>query len=113
MLLSCVLLASASHWWVAALGSQLNGVGIGIYTAPASFVIARLGGKGNAAMAFTTWKVAQGISIVLALQLCGWLEPLFGMARVIAGGALLSVLPYAALLSGRMSIQLDDTDASD
>jgi hypothetical protein len=107
MLLSGVLLASASHWWVAALGSQLNGFGTGIYTAPASFVIARLGGPGNAAMAFTTWKVAQGISIVLALQACGWLEPHWGMARVIAAGCLLSVIPYAALMSGRLSVQLD------
>jgi MFS family permease len=114
ILIGALFLSLSTAWWTAAIGVCAAGFGSGLYMAPSSVTIARLGGGSpNAAKSFTIWKVAQGTTWVVSMQICAALEASVGMATTIGIGALLSVLPWLLLLSGRVQLEVPSPESAD
>jgi hypothetical protein len=104
-ILACWLAALAAALLLATAGGQLQagaaviigGLAGGSANAPQSLLIARLGEEGREAQTFPVWKVFQGGSAVIGMQLCALLEPRLGMSGVVGCGAAGAILPFAAL----------------
>lgn len=94
---AAMLLSQAGGPGTAALAIALGGLASGGANAPLSLLVARLGEEGREAQTFTVWKVFQGGSAALGMQLCALLEPRLGMGGVLAWGVVAAALPAAAL----------------